>query len=381
MTTAEALPHIPYHSLDQARILKYAEYLETYSDVIVQEKIHGSNISIVGVFLDGNWEWKLGSRKRWISDDEKFNNIQRLFSDNKQSFFNLFEELRDGKDVITIRLYGEVFGGQYGNEKVEGSIRTQAEPNYCADNDFAFFDLFVDGSYLPVLDMIQLVEKHGLKVAPVIFKGQIVDFFKDFDVNSFTSVVSERFYGKPYIPTPKGTEGVTIRTTNPDATGEEQTVLKFKQDWAVENRRVTNTVVKEKEAVSEKVHACLDMVNQNRFVSYASKVTVDELSNPRLFPQHLREIVEDTMKDVVDEFPPHLNPEIKFGAIRRKISQKVCNGFKEYLNQLETACLTPDQRLNRVKGQHDLLTVEVNFLSQRLSKLQNRLSVLPKKKK
>ena len=40
-----------------------------------------------------------------------------------------------------------------------------------------------------------------------------------------------------YIHSDKGTEGVTVRSVNP-RTKEEETVLKYKQSWAVENGRV-----------------------------------------------------------------------------------------------------------------------------------------------
>ena len=57
-----------------------------------------------------------------------------------------------------IRLYGEVYGGQYGGDNANGAVKTQREPNYCPFNDFAFFDIYVDEIKMPVLEMIERTE-------------------------------------------------------------------------------------------------------------------------------------------------------------------------------------------------------------------------------
>ena len=364
--------HRSYHSLESLRLRLIPEYLNTYGDVVVQEKIHGSNISIVGIWKNGVWEWHLGSRKRWIVGDEKFNNIQKLFQENKEKIQNLFNDIPVPRHECVIRLYGEIFGGQYGTENTLNAIRTQREPNYFGGNDFAFFDIMIDGNYMPVLEMIRLVEKHGLRVAPVIYKGPLVDFLADFNVNSFQSVVSQRFYNLPFISTPNATEGITIRTTNPNPEGDEATILKWKQDWAVENRRVNMTSPSRPDNHSEMEQACLDMVNQARMASYGSKIPINDLTDPRLISTHVKEIVEDTMKDVFEEFPPHLNPEMKVKVIRRLVSRKVFPAFKNYLAELETRDMTTDQRILRLVGESKMLNVEINTLRLRLSELDAR---------
>ena len=146
-----------------------------------------------GTRKDGKFTYQLGSRKRWVGESENFNNFQALFKEHFQQIDELFDEIAGSKTDCVIRLYGEVYGGQYGTDKVSGAFRTQSEPNYCAKNDFAFFDIAI-GDYLPVLEMIGLVQKHGLKVPPVIFQGSLAEFLKDFkDIENFKSRVSEEF--------------------------------------------------------------------------------------------------------------------------------------------------------------------------------------------
>ena len=74
-------PHTPYNSLESFRLALVDTYLQTYSsDVVVQEKIHGSNTVILGYISNGTWEFKLGSRKKWLNPSDKFNNFHTIFN-------------------------------------------------------------------------------------------------------------------------------------------------------------------------------------------------------------------------------------------------------------------------------------------------------------
>ena len=368
--------HRPYHSLESFRPRLVADYLLTYLfNIIVMEKIHGSNVSIVGTRKDGNFTFQLGSRKRWVGEDENFNNLQALFWDNFHAIKELFAEIAGSKTDCVIRLYGEVYGGQYGTDKVKGAFRTQSEPNYCAKNDFAFFDIAIDGDYLPVLEMIGLVQKHGLKVPPVIFQGPMAEFLKDFkNVEDFQSRVSEEFYGLKNIDVSgKGAEGVTIRTVNPNPGEEEGTILKWKKAWATENRRVYQMNPEKIDTNDKYEKAILDMVNHMRIVSYASKIPEDELSNPRFISRHIGEMVEDTMKDAMEEFPPHENPEMKVKPIKRKVTQMLFPMFKEYLRTTANKHLTPTERIEILDKEHIALVAEIEMLKVRLQGVQKRV--------
>lgn len=378
-----ALAHIPYRSLEQFRIALTSGYLETYkSDVVVQEKIHGSNISIVGLKnldVENGWEFQLGSRRRWISSDEKFNNIQSLFESHRTQIIQLFNKLNDQFYVDTgeqcvIRLFGEVFGGKYGGSKDANAFRTQCEPNYGPSNDFAFFDAFVGDTCIPIDDFIEIIPKFGLKIAPVIYRGPLADFLASFDVNEFKSVVSSEFYGLEFIDQPKATEGVVIRTVNPKASKGEATVLKYKQTWAVENPRVIKgNIEKAPQNSFAQFVDCMAMLNENRIISYRSKNTIEDLTNPRLIGTHVKEIVADTMRDVVEEFPPNKFPDLNQRDVSRALSKKAFPLFKNYIERIGRESLPLGDRLRNTASEHSKLCAEVNSLKTRIFTLQNRL--------
>jgi Rnl2 family RNA ligase len=333
--------HYPYTSLEQWRIAKMDEYIGIYtSDVIVQEKIHGSNISIVGTWDGSIWNFQLGSRKRWIEPTEKFNNLQHLFKIHQDQIIALFNDIYMDRQSVdangdpnVIRLYGEVYGGQYGGDNANGAVKTQREPNYCPFNDFAFFDIYVDEIKMPVLEMIERTERHELKVAPVIYTGPLATFLETFDVNTFQSVVSKKFYDLDFLVTPKATEGVTIRTTNPDAVGDETTIMKFKQTWAAENPRLQKPKPPQNN-YAEQITDCVGMLNENRIISYKSKNTLADITNPKLIVTHVKNIVADTMKDIGEEFPVIEYPELNRKEISKKLSKIAFQMFKKYIDTL-----------------------------------------------
>jgi hypothetical protein len=261
------------------------------------------------------------SIKKLISDIDNFNNFQALVSTHHDAIISLFNSVVDSSftpdEFSSVRLYGEIFGGKYGGLCDQGAVRTQKDPNYCSTNDFAFFDIIVDGITVPVLQAHELINKSGLKVAPVIYTGPLAPFLKTFNVNTFSSVVSQEFYGMPFLNTDRATEGVTIRTTNTHPDEAEQTIIKYKQTWAAENPRINKHHKIKDERCDDIVIACLDMLNDNRIASYNSKNTLDDMTNPRLIGTHVKEIVEDTMKDITEEFPVVQYPNLNY----RNVSQ------------------------------------------------------------
>ena len=84
--------HRPYNSLEQFRNALVDKYLEIYNQVIVQEKIDGSNVQIMGQYVYGKWNFLLGSRRKWISMKDRFNNFQTLFAENSDNIIALFNE-------------------------------------------------------------------------------------------------------------------------------------------------------------------------------------------------------------------------------------------------------------------------------------------------
>ena len=372
------IQHLPYHSLESFRPALIDQYLNTYTeDIIVQEKIHGSNIVIMGQKgTNGKWQFKLGSRKKWISDTDRFNNFQSLFKENEQSIIELFNNIiNEHAQDSEIRLYGEIFGGTYGHQIDKGAFKTQTDPNYCPFNDFAFFDIYVNETCLPILHSIEAIEKYNLKVAPVIFKGSLSTFLKDFDIEQFKSVVSQQFYNLPFIDTPKSTEGVTIRTTSNSQSvqSEQSVILKYKQAWITENRRINKKTANKITDNSVLIESCLDMLNINRLDSYKSKQTIDDMTNPKILTTHVKNIVEDTIEDIQKEFPYDKYPELNIKEIKGKLSKKCFPMLKKYIKDLNSLSLPVEKRVQLAENCVDNLTVQLNMIKQRLAILNKRI--------
>jgi len=382
-----AIDHRPYKSLESFRLALIDQYLTTYkTDVLVQEKIHGSNIVILGYYSNREWSFRLGSRKKWISSNDIFNNFQKLFENHKSMMIDLFQSVMDStidasKDTtehpsekITIRLYGEIFGGKYGQQCDKGSYKTQSDPNYCPYNDFAFFDIYVNDRCIPVLNAVELIEQSGLKVAPIIYQGPLAVFLKDFEVDAFKSVVSERYYDLPFIDTDKSTEGVTIRTIGFfDDTDDESIVLKYKQSWILENRRVNQSSPKPISNDDSLMQACIDMLNVNRLDSYKGKTTLDDFTNPRLLTTHIKAIVEDTVEDIQKEFPNEDYPNLNIKKIRGLLSKKGYPMLKDYISHLNNQRLPVESRVDSIENDTLRMAASINMMRQRILRLNQRI--------
>ena len=375
-------PHIPYFSLEQFRNAHVDKYIEIYkSDVVVQEKIHGSNILILGYLLNGRWEFKLGSRKRYIGEKDNFNNFQKIFKEHKSNFIELCDHIMNENNLINpvIRIYGEIFGGKYGQENAPGSFKTQTEPNYCPFNDFAFFDIFFKEyesdsfNHMNILDAINTFEQFKIKIPPIVFRGKLVYFLSHFDVNGFKSIVSKSFYDKEFIDSPKATEGVVIRSVDPQSE-DEKIVLKYKQTWAVENKRVLDKSPSNPSKVSEIEKLCLDMLNINRIESYNSKNTIDDMTNPRLIGSHLKEIVCDTIIDIKKEFPNDKYPDLNMKKIGALLSKKGFPLFKSFVEKLNNSRKTPEQRIEILVKEKEELDAQINILNNRVKLAMERLN-------
>jgi hypothetical protein len=374
------IEHRPYYSLEQFRNSLVDNYLEIYGNVIVMEKIHGSNIQIMGHFVEGMWTILLGSRRKWISMKEKFNNFQSLFAKHESNIIALFDEATsslESKENVVVRLYGEIYGGKYGRKSDSNAIKTQNEPNYCLGNDFAFFDMIVDGNAMYIEDMITLINKHELKVPPIIYRGNIANFLSSFDVNKFNSRVSKNYYGLDFIDTEKSTEGVTFRTLNKNPSEDESIIMKYKQTWALENGRVTGKSPKiDPNQISKVEVECLEMLNENRIISYNSKNTIDDMTNTRLIGQHIRNIIDDTLKDIDEEFPYIEYPNLNRKGLNKILSKKAFPLFKKFVNQLNARELSPEERIDSLLVENNKLMAEANILNQRVNTLNERLNSL-----
>lgn len=82
--------------------------------------------------------------------------------------------LRDGfPKAQHIKLFGEVYGGQYGPQCAEGQTRRPVQVGvwYTSQVCLAFFDVWVDGAFLPVTDAATVCEMARVPFLRPAFKG------------------------------------------------------------------------------------------------------------------------------------------------------------------------------------------------------------------
>ena len=363
--------HHKYPSLDNFREKLRDYYLQNLGEVIVQEKIHGANAQFSGRFKNGECNIMLGSRNRWIEPKETFHNLHDVYNTYSDNIIGLFNEIKTKiKDTIIIRLFGEIFGGKYGTEKYNYTYCVQKEPNYCPHNDIAFFDIMVNGEKLNVIESHKLFEKFNLKIAPVIFRGQIKDFLSNFEIDKFKSVVSTRLYNLPYIKSPKSTEGVTIRMINPPSEKQE-IIIKYKQTWALESGRPKN--YRNVNYDNDFENKCNDIVNYNRISSYRSKITVEEFLDIKQIAFHVRNIVEDIIIDIKKESNQTITKNIN-----KKLYRIVFAEFKRFVRDIDeeniTNNLTIVQRIEQISCGFRSTKLEIDSIRERISHIRDRIN-------
>lgn len=370
------IENFKYPSLENYREEMKNKYLKIYNrHILVQEKIHGSNVCIVIYKEKGELNFKLGSRNRFLEPDEKFHNFQSIFEQYKQQIIDLSNNLYDKNNTNKIiRLFGEIYGGKYGDTKDNKALKVQKEPNYYHKNDIAFFDIIIDGEKLPIMESNELFKQYDLKFAPVIYKGELEEFLKTFNINSFNSVISKQFYNLPFLNTPKATEGVTIRTINSNPSYKEKIILKYKKDWALEcGKKINNNMGRNDK--NSKYDKYYKLINENRFNSYKSKNTIDDITNKKLLGFHIKEIVNDIIIDIKKtiSYQDYIDTDININNIKKILSKRMFPMFKKYINELVEDDLTIGEKIVNMEKNNSVIEMEINSIRNRLKIISERI--------
>ncbi len=194
-------------------------------DVVITRKIHGSNarygivkksklsiIDRIKKFFGNEWvgyEYVYGSHNVikgsdtngfystdvWKTVGDRYEVKRRLWE-----MVNKMDKAQLGRGII---LYGEVYGPGIQGEKYSYGKK---------EIELAFFDVELNGEYLPDFPFTRILEELDLPVVPYLYKG----YFNKEIVDKF---VNNQFIDKTNIPH----EGVVVKKT----TGERQKVAKF----------------------------------------------------------------------------------------------------------------------------------------------------------
>jgi len=144
--------------------------LDLGTEIVVTEKIHGTNSRIGLVFDTENPEgiFMIGShntRKRLGTESL----YERVLTDNVK---DMLRDIASGLKVKSVILYSEIYG-----QRVQ-------DLNYgLTGQDWMAFDISVDGSYLDYDDFQKYCEKYKIKTVPLLWRGPympktILDLYK-----------------------------------------------------------------------------------------------------------------------------------------------------------------------------------------------------------
>lgn len=251
-----------------------------YGDLeyIVQEKVHGANLSFI---TDGQ---NILSAKRTdlILESEQFFNSKFVQDNYKDKIFALHTGITKQFDIKTVTIFGEIFGGAYPHPDIakdDNAKLVQRGIYYCPTNDFFAFDILLDNEkFLDVETTSKLLDEFGFIYAKTLFKGSLKDCLA-FSNEFKTTIPSE--FGLPEL---EGNicEGVVIRPIQPSflRTGSRILIKNKNEKWAENNNYIDKAILSkllhEGEELSEEASfLCEEMyklITQNRLTNLISKI-------------------------------------------------------------------------------------------------------------
>ena len=262
--------------------------------VVLTEKIHGSNFQFWIIINEQNQiTIKVGKRSTFINDGEKFFNSDKLIEHYKDRLESMITDMFPNPSKIhVIRLLGEYYGGNYNGEKASDAVAIQkgSFANYTPKNDFIVFDIVINGRWLKWDEIKVFTDKYSINRVPEVVRGVWEDIYADFDVNTFKSILSTQHDSEN---TENIAEGVVIRLENPNQNNpllERDYRVKWKCSEMLEN-------VKPKS--KNNYDNYINLMNQNRFNSYLSKVGPDEICYKNM-GNNINSIIDDIFNDITE---------------------------------------------------------------------------------
>ena len=284
--------------LDQVR-----EQVPADMQWVVQEKVHGTNTSFL---CDGN-DVKFAKRTSILGDDEKFYDYQEILEEYRDKVLSLYGRVcSQHKDVASISVFGELFGGAYPHPDVQRIGRLtliQKGVFYTPSHEFYGFDIYAftndGGYYLSVDEANALFEAEGFFYARSLFTGSLDECLKH--PNQFQSKIAE-WLGLPAIDD-NICEGIVIRPVTPYylRTGS-RALIKSKNEKFAEKKSVKrrNKQLEQQLEYSKELTELLGLVdsfvNENRLAN-----VVSHIGEVRM-PADLGRLIKEMSYDVVEDF-------------------------------------------------------------------------------
>lgn len=190
----EDVPHaLFYKYTDIENIRNFPRVFQVGEEVVVTEKIHGTN-SRIGICMEDDIPTIMaGSRttRKKIGLDSLYE-----YPLKNESVKTILEEMQRERQANSVILYGEIYG------KVQ-------DLRYGLNNDLAYraFDLSIDGEYINYLEFKMLCDRYNISMVPILYQGPFdIDILKGIS-NGKTTIMENP--GKKDIR-----EGIVIKPVN-----------------------------------------------------------------------------------------------------------------------------------------------------------------------
>lgn len=289
-------------------------------------KLDGCNMQIA---IDENNQIHYGSRNQELGRYDNFNGYQNVVArDHLDEKVRRIKELwvesqhgtKDGMVLIgqnvypvTVVVFAELIGGVYRHKDVEpvkGAVKIQGRVNYCPDNRWIVFDIFVyihtpegTGYYLSPSDVGFFCYHAGLVSQQVVFVGSFDEAIAY--PNDYEDETGHLLLGYPKIEN-NITEGVVIKPARElRFHNGERVIVKNKNKIFLERGHKTNRVKHPTEPMNELeqqwYNTMSEYATESRLHSVLSKMDVTSLGQ-KDFGTILRAYMEDLNKDFNKEF-------------------------------------------------------------------------------
>ncbi len=321
------------NSYNQEFISKIKADISAGEEFVVQEKAHGSNLSI---WSDDGINFKMAKRSGFLLEDEQFYNHQMLLKKLTPNLIKLWADLSVNITLESMALYGEVIGGVYPHDDVtknKAAIMVQKGVFYTPNNEFYAFDLLVNRSYFLNIEALnKLLESTGFLYAKTLLKGNLEAALQY--SNIFQTKIAEQL-GFPDIEN-NTCEGIIIKTINDVRRNNGQRViLKNKNEkWSEKEKvgRRVKVVVEISEPVKALQNEIALYVTENRLNNVISKI--GEVS-PKDFGSLMALLSKDVLEDFLKDNAKAMNDLDKKESkqVNKSINKKVLELVKNRLNK------------------------------------------------
>jgi len=269
---------------------------------IVQEKVHGANLSF---WIDEN-SIKVAKRSGFIEEEEKFFNYKKVLSKYEKGLRDLHSNIcgifhRPIEDT-TVVVYGELYGGHYPHKDVEASGDSSVQKGvfYNPEQDFIGFDIVVDGRLLSVQDVNGFLYNNGIPFCETLYSGTLDECLEH--SNTFNTMIPVRL-GLPELED-NTCEGTIIKPITPlfvyDGT---RVIIKNKNEKFTEKEHKPKAP---KPELPDNIKSLIDegasYIIENRLRNVLSKIgVVTDKDFGKLMGLMNKDVIEDFRKDKSEE--------------------------------------------------------------------------------